>query len=418
MSKAQKAELTEAWGNAKGVKNLDYVTGWHIKTLDLLRDRVGEFAFVTTNSIAQGQSVPLLFGTIFHEGWHIKYAHQTFAWDSEAPGQAAVHCVIVGFTRKRGTKPQLFSYETPKGEPQEKTVSQINAYLVEGPNVLVREQKTPLSPVITPAIFGSMANDGGHLVVKKQDYAVVAADPIAAKYLRPFYGSEELLHDKERWCLWLEDLSASELTKSSILKERVNACQTHRSSSTRAATRKLAEYPTLFGERRQPTEDYLCIPSVVSENREYMTTQHYSADVVVSNLAFHVSDPTGLMFAIISSSMFIIWQKTVGGRLESRIRFANTVTWNTFPVPNLDEKTRQKIIAAGQKVLEARALQPGVSLADQYNPRVMKRELRKAHDALDSVVDKAFGASRKLTTESQRLEFLFRHYLELTQRQG
>lgn len=263
-----------------------------------------------------------------------------------------------------------------------------------------------------------MANDGGHLVVKKQDYAVVAADPIAAKYLRPFYGSEELLHDKERWCLWLEDLSASELTKSSILKERVNACQTHRSSSTRAATRKLAEYPTLFGERRQPTEDYLCIPSVVSENRAYMTTQHYSADVVVSNLAFHVSDPTGLMFAIISSSMFMTWQKTVGGRLESRIRFANTVTWNTFPVPNLDEKTRQKIIAAGQKVLEARALQPGVSLADQYDPRVMKRELRKAHDALDSVVDKAFGASRKLTTESQRLEFLFRHYLELTQRQG
>ena len=418
MSKAQKAELTEAWGNAKGVKNLDYVTGWHIKTLDLLRDRVGEFAFVTTNSIAQGQSVPLLFGTIFHEGWHIKYAHQTFAWDSEAPGQAAVHCVIIGFTRKRSTKPQLFSYETPKGEPQEKTVSQINAYLVEGPNVLVREQKTPLSPVITPAIFGSMANDGGHLVVKKQDYAVVAADPIAAKYLRPFYGSEELLHDKERWCLWLEDLSASELTKSSILNERVNACQTHRSSSTRAATRKLAEYPTLFGEPRQPRNDYLGVPKVVSENRKYFIAQPMSSNVIASDLLFTVNDQSGVAFALISSSMFITWQKTVGGRLKSDYRFANTVTWNTFPVPNLDEKTRQKIIAAGQKVLEARALQPGVSLADQYNPRVMKRELRKAHDALDSVVDKAFGASRKLTTESQRLEFLFRHYLELTQRQG
>ena len=185
-------------------RNLDYVTGWHIKTLDLLRDRVGEFAFVTTNSIAQGQSVPLLFGTIFHEGWHIKYAHQTFAWDSEAPGQAAVHCVIVGFTRKRSTKPQLFSYETPKGEPQEKTVSQINAYLVEGPNVLVREQKTPLSPVITPAIFGSMAMMVGILLSRNR----------TMRWSRPTQSPQNtcdrstvvksFLHDKERWCLWLE----------------------------------------------------------------------------------------------------------------------------------------------------------------------------------------------------------------------
>ena len=297
-------------------------------------------------------------------------------------------------------------------------MSQINAYLVEGPNVLVREQKTPLSPVLTPAIFGSMANDGGHLIVKKQDYAVVAADPIAAKYLRPFYGSEELLHNKERWCLWLEDLSASELAKSSILNERVSACQTHRSSSTRAATRKLADYPRLFGERRQPEQTYLCVPRHASSIPKYWIADLYSEDIVSSDANATVVDPSGLMFGLLSSSMFMVWQATVGGRIKSDYRFANTVTWNTFPVPNLDEKTRQKIIAAGQKVLEARALQPGVSLADQYNPCVMKRELRKAHDALDSAVDKAFGASRKLTTESQRLEFLFRHYLELTQRQG
>ena len=215
-----------------------------------------------------------------------------------------------------------------------------------------------------------MANDGGHLVVKKQDYAVVAADPIAAKYLRPFYGSEELLHNKERWCLWLEDLSASELTKSSILKERVSACQTHRSSSTRAATRKLAEYPTLFGERRQPEQTYLCVPRHASSIPKYWIADLYSEDIVSSDANATVVDPSGLMFGLLSSSMFMVWQATVGGRIKSDYRFANTVTWNTFPVPKLDEKTRQKIIAAGQKVLEARALQPGVSLADQYNPHV------------------------------------------------
>src|SRR5699024_799682 len=171
----------------------------------------------------------------------------------------------------------------------------------------------------------------------------------------------------------------------------------------------------LFGQRSQPDTDYLCLPSVVSENRPYFTVQRYPATVVVSNAVFHADDPDGVLFALASSSMFITWQRAIGGRLESRIRFANTLTWNTFPVPGLEEKARQRIIDAGKRVLEARTLHPERSLSEHYNPLAMAPELLKAHDDLDREVDKAFGAPRKLSTERQRQELLFANYVALTE---
>ena len=188
-----------------------------------------------------------------------------------------------------------------------------------------------------------------------------------------------------------------------------------RRASKKAATQNDAATPGLFSEIRQPETDYLCIPSVVSETRRYFTAQRLSADVISSNLVFTAEDPDGFAFALISSSMFITWQRTVGGRIKSDLRFSNTVVWNTFPVPELDEQTRQRIIDAGKKVLAARALHPERSLADHYNPLAMDPELVKAHNALDRVVDKAFGAPRKLTSEQQRLELLFARYVELTE---
>lgn len=209
-------------------------------------------------------------------------------------------------------------------------------------------------------------------------------------------------------------MNPADLAKSPVLKARLRAVAEFRRASKASSTRKMAETPHLFGQRSQPDTDYLCIPSVVSENRRYLTVQRYSSDVVCSNLVFHAQDPDGLQFALASSSMFITWQKTIGGRLESRIRFANTLTWNTFPVPDLEEKPRNAIIEAGQGILDVRALHPDRSLADAYNPLAMDPALVKAHDKLDRVVDKAFGADRKLTTERQRLEILFTRYAEMT----
>ena len=417
-TKEQKADLAQVWGTTKGVNDMDYVTGWHAQSRTLLAERQGEFAFVTTNSITQGQPVPALFGPLIQDGWRIKFAHRTFQWDSEAPGKAAVHCVIVGFTRDRGVKQRLWDYPDVRGEGVEQKIEQgINAYLVDGPNVLVTAQRTPLSPELQPARFGSMANDGGNLIVEVDEYDEAAADPVAAKYLRPFKGSRELVRGLDRWCLWLADgFDVADLEKSPVLRERISAVRDVRAASKRQATAVLARTPHLFGEIRQPETDYLCIPKVVSEARPYLTAERLEPNVIVSDLAFHAQDSDGFLFALVSSSMFIAWQRTVGGRLKSDLRFSGTLVWNTFPVPALDEQVRQRIINAGKKVLDARALHPERSLAEHYNPLAMAPELVKAHDVLDREVDKAFGAPRKLTTERQRQELLFANYSALIKR--
>lgn len=414
-TKEQTADMKHVWGKDYD-GYLDYVTGWHAQAKTLLAERNGEFAYVTTNSITQGQPVPGLFGPLIREGWRIKFAHRTFAWDSEAPGKAAVHCVIVGFTRDRGVKQRLWDYPDVNGDAIEQQVSQgINAYLVDGPNVLVEKRSKPIAS-IPPARFGSKPVDGGNLIVEVKEYDEVAADPIAAKYLRPFRMGRELVRGLDRWCLWMADdnFQPSDIAKSSVLKRRVEATRDKRLASTKKATQASASTPYLFQENHQPEVPYVGIPRVVSETRKYYTAVHLSPEVIAGDKVYTAVDPDGLLFALISSSMFITWQRAVGGRLKSDLSFANTLTWNTFPVPELDEKTRQRIIDAGKKVLAARELHPERSLAEHYNPLAMDAALLKAHDALDKEVDKAFGAPRKLTNERQRQELLFANYAKMT----
>lgn len=416
MSPEQKKELSSAWGGIRGSNQLDYVTGWHAKSKDFFASRDGCFAFVTTNSIVQGQAVATLFAPLFESGWRIRFAHRTFSWDSEAPGKAAVHCVIVGFDRENKSTPQLWDYPDIKGEPVAVPVEkEINGYLVDGENVLIEARSSVLSSELSPVRFGSMPNDKGFLV-PKSGTPRPSHDEVAMKYVHPFLGGRELLHNEDRWCLWMAEdtFDPGDIERSKELKERVLAVQKHRLASKRDATRKLASTPFLFGEVRQPRTIYLAIPKVVSERRRYYICSTLTPNVIASDLLFTVEDPDGLQFALVSSSMFIIWQKTIGGRLESRLRFSNTLTWNTFPVPQLSEQQREKIIKTGKNVLKARELHPERSLAEHYNPLAMAPELVKAHEALDREVDKAFGASRKLTTERQRQELLFENYAKLT----
>ncbi|NHU86417.1 hypothetical protein GWK18_12730 [Kocuria sp. JC486] len=240
------------------------------------------------------------------------------------------------------------------------------------------------------------------------------ADPVAAKYVRRYVGARELVRRQERWCLWLVDLDPADARKSPVLKTRLEAVRAFRSASSAASTRGMAATPHLFGQRSQPDVRFICIPSVVSEHRLFMTCAYFEPDVIASNATFKADDPDGFLFGIISSSMFMAWQKTVGGRLESRIRFSNTLTWNTLPLPEVEPAVREKIIAAGEGVLAARALHPERSLAEHYDPLAMTPELLKAHRALDAVVDKAFGAKRTCRSEQERQELLFTRYAELT----
>ena len=416
----QQDDLKRAWGKKTDkISRLDYVTGWHAKSLDFFENRNGRFAFVTTNSITQGDQVPRLFGPIFKAGWRIRFAHRTFVWDSEAPGKAAVHCVIVGFDRTYESRPKLWDYEQTKGDPIAVPVERvINAYLVEGPNILVRKAPRPISAVVRTVVNGSKPADGGFFTVNKERYEEIMRDPVAAKYLRAYIGSRELLHNVKRWCLWLKDVAPGDVSKSKTIRETLENVRQFRIDSKNPPTNRVASTPQKFffdGSRDVP---YLCIPSVVSESRPFFTAARLSPEVISSNLVYTVEDEDGLQFSLLSSSMFITWQRTVGGgRLKSDLRFANTLTWHTFPMPEIDEKMRQRIIKAGKKVLDARALHPERSLAEHYNPLAMDPALVKAHDALDREVDKAFGAPRKLTTERQRQELLFANYENLISHQ-
>ncbi|MGO3258498.1 DNA methyltransferase [Corynebacterium variabile] len=438
-TKEQTADMKQAWGDDYD-GYLDYVTAWHAKTKDLLADRTGDFAFVTTNSITQGQPVPALFGPLYRDGWDIKFAHRTFAWNSDAPGKAAVHCVIVGFTRNpvvltlpridrkndrqelqewkaSCVEAHLWDYEKQKGEPVEVQLKTgINAYLVDGPNILVRKLMKPLSPEITPARFGSKPTDGGNLIVEAGDYAAVAADPIAAKYLRPFRMGRELVRGLDRWCLWMadDDFDPRDIARSAVLRDRINEVKTTRQGSKKKATQESAATPYLFQENHQPDTSYVGVPAVVSSSRDFYTASSLPPEVIAGNKIYTIADPTGLQFSLLSSSMFITWQKAVGGRLKSDLNFANTLTWNTFPVPEVDDKTRTAIIKAGQGILDARALHPERSLADAYNPLAMDPALIKAHKALDRAVDKVFGVNTRKDLTQERLRCLFARYDEVT----
>lgn len=413
-TKEQTQDMRRVWG-ADYDGYLDYVTGWHAQAMELLKNRKGQFAYVTTNSITQGQPVPALFGPLFREGWRIKFAHRTFSWDSEAPGKATVHCVIVGFSRE-DFKPLLWDYPRVNGEQVAVPVATgINAYLVDGPNVLVEKRSQPLAD-IPKVTYGSKPADGGFLV-PKAGVDIAGDDEVAARYVRRFVGARELIHGTYRECLWLENLDPVDVQRSEVLRQRIEGCREFREQSTPSGDAyKLKDTPHLFRpNKHSPLVPYVGIPIHVGESRRYFTVQRLEPEVICSNAVFQVEDKDGLLFGLISSSMFMAWQRTIGGKIKSDLRFSNTLVWNTFPLPELTDKQRTSIIRAGEKVLEARALQPERSLAEHYAPLSMDPELVKAHDALDREVDKAFGASRKLTNERQRLELLFRNYSEMTQ---
>lgn len=410
----QTSDMKRVWGKDYD-GYLDYVTAWHVKTMQLLVDRSGDFAYVTTNSITQGQPVPALFGPLYRDGWDIKFAHRTFAWDSDAPGKAAVHCVIVGFTRSGGRQ-LLWDYTSQHGVPFEVSVSVgINAYLIDGPKVLVTKRMAPLSQSSAVIESGSKAVDWGFYTFKtKAALNAIHDDEVAMSFVRRFLGGDELINGKDRWCLWMDGATSGDVKASPELTRRIREVQKRRFESDRAATKKAAATPLLFGERRQPKGDYLGIPQTFSQHRRYATVAPLRADVIASIKLFAVEDHDGYLFALFSSSMFLVWQKAVGGRIKSDPSFSNTIVWNNFPVPEIGDKTRAAIITAGRGILDARALHPERSLADAYNPLAMDPALVKAHDKLDRVVDKAFGAERKLTTERQRLEILFDRYAEMT----
>jgi hypothetical protein len=334
--------------------------------------------------------------------------------------------VIIGFARiipgeDFKKRQRLFEYFWQSGTTEEVTVKTgINAYLLDAGEVLIKKRMQPLSKSLNKIFGGSKPTDNGNLVLNEETYSLAVEDPIARKFVHPFRMGEELVKGIERWCLWLEGVSEEEIRNSNFLFQQILKVREFRLGSKKLATRKKAESPHLFDERRQPKTDYLAVPVVVSENRPYFTAALLSSDVIAGNKLFTASDPDGFLFSIISSSMFIAWQRAIGGRLESRLSFSNTIVWNTLPLPPVPEDLRARIIAAGKKILAARE-----AIEERAGERIgldkmyasledMDPALRKAHEDLDSVVDVAFGASRRCASNEQRIGILIDRYLELT----
>jgi len=412
-----KRDMELVCGKAGG--SLDYVAGWYYRAIDYLKDNpTAEFAFVSTNSITQGQQVAPLFGHIRERGWHIRFAHRTFMWDAQTTDNANVHVVIVGFSRNK-EKPVLYSYADIKAEPAESRPEHVNGYLLAAPDVFVTarsQKKGTLSPMLNLANFGSMPLDNGNLLIETpEEYTEAMADPIAARYVHPIQGGKELIDGRKRWCLWLVDAEPGDMRKSKFIAQRVTACREYRENATKTGDAyKNRSTPWLFRDNHQPAHDYLAIPKVSGERREYFPCKVSDPSVIASDLLFVIEDPEGLNFAIMESSMFMTWLKTVGGRLESRCRFSNTVVWNNLPLPQLSDELRREVINAGRGVIDARAGHEGQSLADLYDPDFMPADLRKAHQRLDKVVDVAFGARKPCANNEERLQVLFDRYVEMT----
>lgn len=412
-----KRDMELVCGKAGG--SLDYVAGWYYRAIDYLKDNpTAEFAFVSTNSITQGQQVAPLFGHIRERGWHIRFAHRTFMWDAQTTDNANVHVVIVGFSRNK-EKPVLYSYADIKAEPAESRPEHVNGYLLAAPDVFVTarsQKKGTLSPMLNLANFGSMPLDNGNLLIETpEEYTEAMADPIAARYVHPIQGGKELIDGRKRWCLWLVDAEPGDMRKSKFIAQRVTACREYRENATKTGDAyKNRSTPWLFRDNHQPAHDYLAIPKVSGERREYFPCKVSDPSVIASDLLFVIEDPEGLNFAIMESSMFMTWLKTVGGRLESRCRFSNTVVWNNLPLPRLSDELRREVIDAGRGIVDARAKHEGQSLADLYDSDFMPADLRKAHQRLDKVVDVAFGAKKTCADNEERLQVLFDRYVEMT----
>nr|WP_202985554.1 DNA methyltransferase [Thiospirillum jenense] len=412
----QKQDFSAVFHDVKSAGNLDYVAAWFRKATDYMRHNPAiKTAFVATNSITQGEQVGVLWSDLIQRGVNIHFAHRTFQWTSEASGKAAVHCVIIGFGLHDVAHKRLFDYATVQADPIEKPGAHINPYLIDAPTCLLESRRTPLSNV-PKMIFGSMPNDGGHLLLSAQEKAeLLQQEPNALQYLKRFLGAEEFINGIERWCLWLMNCPPEQLKRMPTVAHRIKKVKQHRLNSSRNATQKLAHLATLFGEIRQPESgNYLLVPRVSSETRKYIPVGYMNSDVICGDANLVIPDAALYHFGVLTSAMHMAWVRAVCGRLESRYRYSINIVYNNFPWPDpISTRQHDKISQAAQAVLDARNQYPESSLATLYDPVLMPPALIKAHQQLDRTVDAAYS-KQTLQSDAERVALLFERYQQLT----
>lgn len=410
----QKKDLRLVFNNVNGIGVLDFVTCWYLKSVQYIQDSNSKVAFVSTNSISQGEQVGILWKELFQYNVFIHFAHNTFRWNNEAPGVAAVHCVIIGFGAKDTSRKFLFEYPDLSGEPIFSQVKNISPYLVEAGNVLISNRSEPICGT-SKMLWGNKPTDGGNFLFGNEEElnAFLKKEPNAAKWIRPYMGGEDFINDKKRWCLWIKDISEKELYELPEVQKRVEAVRQMRLESKAEATRKKAANPTVFAQIAQPETDYLAIPEVSSERRLYIPIAFVSQKVIASNTIQIIPKANLFLFGILVSEMHMAWMRAVCGRLESRYRYSNTLVYNNFPFPTAASPTQQLAVeSAAQAILDIRKTyqDKGDSLAKLYDPKLMPANLLSAHQALDRAVDGCYNVAKPFETEAKRVAWLFGLY--------
>lgn len=413
-SKSQKDDILSIYVDEKGkpyktAGKIDYVAGWYFKAAQLMDGTGIRTAFVSTNSITQGEQVAGVWKPLYDRfGIHIDFAHRTFRWDSEASLKAHVHCVIVGYSSAANSEPKRL-YDNERMQ----VVSNINAYLVDAADVFIDSRSKPLCDV--PAMTtGNRPADGGHLIIEAEDYdAFVKAQPEAIPYIKRLAGSVEFINNKKRWCLWLVGVSPAEIRKMPEVMKRIEACRQDRLDSPDEGRRKLAERPSQFRETKNP-ETFIVVPAVSSERRRYVPIGFLDSNTIATNLVTIIPDASLYHFGLLTSNVHMAWMRTVCGRLKSDYRYSKDIVYNNFPWPTPTDAQKAAIEHTAQAILDARALYPDCSLADLYDEVTMPVELRRAHQANDKAVMQAYGFWGSVKTESDCVARLMEMYAGMT----
>ena len=412
----QKLDMQRVFSGVKGFGVLDYVAAWYMKAAQLIANTPTKVAFVSTNSITQGEQVGVLWNLLFnHYNIKIHFAHRTFKWSNEARGNAAVHVVIIGFANYDTNNKRIFEYEDIKSEPHEIKAKNINGYLVDAKDIFIERRSNPIQSFAPNMNYGSEPREGGFLLLSESEKEdIISKEPQIEKFIKRFVSSNDFINNNYRYCLWLVDADPSEIKNSTFIKERLENVRIFRSQSLQKSANASQYTPALFTSIRQPKSNYLLIPIVSSENRKYIPIGYLDPNNIASNASFTLENATLYHFGIITSLMHMVWIKAICGRLESRLRYSNTIVYNNFPWPeNPTEKQIKAIEEAAQKVLDTRLEYPNSTLADLYDPLTMPSALVKAHNELDKAVDLAYRP-QPFTSETNRMVYLFDLYEKYT----
>jgi hypothetical protein len=414
MKQSQRDQIVNEFDNADGSGVLDYVTGWYIKAAKFIQGTKIKVAFVSTNSIVQGEQTSILWEPMISKyNVKIHFAHRTFKWSNEAKGNAAVYCVIIGFANFDTPNKSIFEYEDIKGEAHEIKVKNINPYLVDAKDIVIKKRTTPLCN-IPKMSFGNMPLDGGNLILSDEEkIEFLKIEPSAEKYILPLVSAHEFLNGKKRWCLWLVNAEPSEIKQLPEVLKRVEAVRKFRIDSVAPSTQKFADLPTLFRDRNRP-DTFIVVPRVSSENRPYIPFGFFDKNSIVSDTCMSIPNGNKYHFGVLMSKMHMAWVKYICGRLKSDFRYSKDIVYNNYPWPEYpNEKQSGVIEKATEKVLEVREQFPNSSLADLYSPLTMPPALVKAHNELDKAVDLAYRP-QPFTSEANRMVFLFELYEKYT----